>query len=260
MTKLSIIVPIYNVKPFLRRCLDSIKVPEKSLHEVQIILVDDGSTDGSEKIVDEYENRVGFEIIHKKNGGCCSARNAGIEIARGDYITHLDADDAYKDGAIGKMLELVDRYDANIIQMVFDKRQGETTKRVNCSDAQYRLNNLPAYWVLVWNKLYKREFIQSHGIKFKEGLNYDDDSHYNIQCFRFTEWIQGASEATIDHYYDNDGSITHTLNKGKFLNATDAMVELLREENPPQVETIIRERIVKKWTSKQYVEAFGGGR
>ena len=260
MTKLSIIVPIYNVKPFLRRCLDSIKVPDENLHDVQIILVDDGSTDGSEKIVDEYENRVGFEIIHKKNGGCCSARNAGIEIARGEYITHLDADDAYKDGAIEKMLKLIDRYDANIIQMAFNKRQGATIKTVNCLNAQYRLNSLPAYWVLVWNKLYRREFIQSHGIKFKEGLNYDDDSHYNIQCFRYLEWIQGSSEVTIDHYYDNDGSITHTLNKNKFLNATDAMVELLREENPPQVETIIRERIVKKWTSKQYVEAFGGGR
>ena len=120
------------------------------------------------------------------------------------------------------------------------------------------MNALPGWWVLVWNKLYRRNFLTENCIRFLNGLNYDDDAHYNLQCFRCLPTICGSSELLVRHHYDNEGSITHTLNKDKFINATIATVELLREDNPPIVECLIRERIVFKWTGKQYVEAFGG--
>ena len=262
--KLSIIVPVYNVRPFLKRCLDSIRIEEKSLKDVEVILVDDGSTDGSAEICDEYEGltRHGFAIrvIHKKNGGCCSARNAGLEYASGKYVAHLDADDELVEGAVGKMLKLIDRADScDMIQFNFFKHQNGQDKPVNaCQDRGYSLNALPGWWVLVWNKLYRRNFLTENCIHFLSRLNYDDDAHYNLQCFRYLPTICGSSELLVRHHYDNEGSITHTLNKDKFINATIATAELLREDNPPIVERLIRERIVFKWTGKQYVEAFGG--
>jgi len=258
--KLSIIIPVYNAERFLKRCLDSVIIPEDHLKEVEVIIVDDGSTDKSPEIIDAETDRVGFRIIHKPNGGCCSARNAGIKVAKGDYITHLDADDELVDGAVEKMLQLIDLCDfCDMIQFNFYKHQNGEDRAVNsCQDRGYSLKGLPAWWVLVWNKLYKRSFIQDHDVQFLEGLNYDDDAHYNLQCFRYLPTIYGSAEILVRHHYDNEGSITHTLNKDKFINATIATVELLREDNPPIVERLIRERIVFKWTGKQYVEIFGG--
>ena len=251
--KLSIIIPVYNAAPYLKRCLDSIELQDG----VEVIVVDDGSTDKSAKICDEYPV---FMVIHKKNGGCCSARNAGLEYASGEYVAHLDADDELVEGAVGKMLKLIDRADScDMIQFNFFKHQNGQDKAVNsCQNRGYSLSALPGWWVLVWNKLYKRSFIQGHDVQFLEGLNYDDDAHYNLQCFRYLPTIYGSAEILVRHHYDNEGSITHTLNKDKFINATIATVELLREDNPPIVERLIRERIVFKWTGKQYVEVFGG--
>ena len=254
MIKLSIIIPVYNVEPYLRRCLDSVKVQDG----VEVIIVDDGSPDGCPKICDEYacEN---IRVIHKKNGGCCSARNAGMDVAKGEYIAHLDSDDSLMDGAVDKMLRLINTHEEDIIQFNFTKHQDGQDRAVNsCKERGYVLNNLPGWWILVWNKLYKRSFIEEHKLRFLEGLNYDDDTHFNLQCFRYEPTIYGSSELIVRHHYDNEGSITHTLNKNKFINATIATAELLREDNPPIVEKLIRERIVFKWTTKQYIEAFGG--
>ena len=261
--KLSIIIPVYNVDRFLRRCLDSLKIaPERFVNDVEVIIVDDGSTDESGAILDEYAKKNPFYVIHKKNGGCCSARNVGMEIAKGDFIAHLDSDDCLSENAVETMLDAISKHgNSYIIQTNFFMCKGgeKALNRKNAIfDELYTLDSLPPYWVLVWNKLYNRKFIESHNIRFNERMNYDDDAEYNIQCFRYASVIQGYSGTTHEHYYDNDGSITRTLNKDKLLNATVAMTELLRQDNPPIVERIIRERIVRKWTSKEYVKVFGG--
>ena len=90
--KISIIIPVYNVEKYLRRCLNSII--NQTYKDIEIILVDDGSTDNSGKICDEYkekDNRI--VVIHKENGGLSDARNAGIDIAKGKYIGFIDSDD-----------------------------------------------------------------------------------------------------------------------------------------------------------------------
>ena len=91
-TKVSVVIPIYNVRPYLRQCIESVLA--QTLQEIEIILVDDGSTDGCEKICDEYAAQdTRIRVIHKKNGGLVSARKAGSAIARGEYIACLDGDD-----------------------------------------------------------------------------------------------------------------------------------------------------------------------
>lgn len=90
--KVSVIVPIYNMERVLRRCLDSLV--SQTEHDFEVILVDDGSTDNSADICEEYAGRDDrLRIVRKKNGGVCSARNAGLDIARGEYVACVDPDD-----------------------------------------------------------------------------------------------------------------------------------------------------------------------
>ena len=260
--KLSIIIPVYNVAPFLRRCLDSIIVPEEYIHDVEVIIVDDGSTDNSGEICDEEQDRVGFTIIHQKNKGVCAARNAGLDVAKGEYIVNLDSDDCYVPDAIPQLLDIIDKRAAeDVIQFnFFQCKNGNCTitGRQAVFNKIYKLDNLPPYWMLVWNKLYRRSFLEQHNIRFREGMKYDDDTQFNIQCFRYISDLPCVDNIVVKHYYDNEGSITHTINREKFISATEAMLDMLREDNPPMVDRIIRERIVFKWQSKQYRRIFGG--
>ena len=92
MSKISVIVPVYNVEKFIKRCLDSII--NQTMRDLEIILVNDGSTDNSGKICDEYaqlDNRI--TVIHKENGGLSSARNTGLDVATGEWIAFVDSDD-----------------------------------------------------------------------------------------------------------------------------------------------------------------------
>ena len=259
-TKLSIIIPVYNVAPFLRRCLDSVKLTDNMYGEVEVIVVDDGSTDGSGEICDEYKDR--FEIIHQKNGGCCRARNAGVDATLGDYITHLDSDDMYVDGAIETMLKIIDKYgDFDMVQFnhLRCNNDGQITRKFLCDHKPYSLKELPPYWVVVWNKIYKGSFIRDNNIRFRDGLNFDDDRMYNLECFNYTNRIQCVRDITVLKYFDNEGSICHTLNQDKLLNSSEAMISMLRKGDcPPMVQRIIRECMANAWTSKRYDKFFGG--
>lgn len=255
--KLSIIIPVYNVEPFLERCINSLgDLPEG----VEAIFVDDGSPDKCGAILDKYSDC--FTIIHQKNKGVCAARNAGLDAAKGEYIVNLDSDDCYVPDAIPQLLDIIDKRSAeDIIQFnFFQCKDGNCTitGRHAVFNKVYTLDKLPPYWMLVWNKLYRRSFLEQHNIRFREGMKYDDDTQFNIQCFRYISDLPCVDNIIVKHYYDNEGSITHTINREKFISATEAMLEMLREDNPPMVDRIIRERIVFKWQSKQYRRIFGG--
>ena len=92
MKKISVIIPIYNVEKYLKRCIESII--KQTYSNLEIILVDDGSPDGCAKICDEYKNKdERIVVIHKKNGGLSDARNAGLKVATGEIISYIDSDD-----------------------------------------------------------------------------------------------------------------------------------------------------------------------
>ena len=89
----SVIIPVYNVAPYLREALDS--VIGQTYHNLEILIIDDGSTDGSESICDEYKSDARVTVIHQKNGGLSNARNTGLDLAQGEFVCFLDPDDAY---------------------------------------------------------------------------------------------------------------------------------------------------------------------
>lgn len=171
---ISIIIPVYNVAPYLREALDS--VVNQTYRNLEIIVVDDGSTDGSEEICDEYAARDSRVIAtHKKNGGPGSARNAGIDRSTGEYITFLDSDDAYDLSFIRTMFDVSCQENADIVECIFccfhngDKMSMSVEPnaihssfpilkpgRYSRKDALIALvdRNLG---IVVWNKLYKME-------------------------------------------------------------------------------------------------------
>lgn len=119
-TKLSIIVPIYNVAQYLRKCIDSLLTQDLSLSEYEIILVDDGSPDACPQICDDYAAAHStIRVIHRENGGLSAARNSGIEIAQGDYLMFVDSDDYIEPNVLGKLMAQVERENLDVLRYDF---------------------------------------------------------------------------------------------------------------------------------------------
>lgn len=119
MKKLSIIVPVYNVAPYLRKCVFSLI--QQDFSDYEIVLIDDGSTDGSGKICDELsetinDERLEIRVIHQKNRGLSAARNAGIMVARGKYIIFVDSDDYWEENVLGRLMAQVERENLDVLR------------------------------------------------------------------------------------------------------------------------------------------------
>lgn len=192
---ISIIVPIYKVEPYIRRCIDSILAQE--FKNFELILVDDGSLDNCGKICDEYaqtDKRV--KVIHKKNGGQSSARNAGLDVAQGNYVGFVDGDD-FINGKMYKILyENICKYSSDLVVCDFLKvmegtpvvikdniLKNEVTQFTNkealeqlfvYQDGIYVSGSGPSVkWITAWNKLYKRQLFEN--LRFPEGRIFEDE-------------------------------------------------------------------------------------
>ena len=178
---ISVIVPVYNVEKYIKKTLESLL--NQTYENIEIVLVDDGSTDSSSQICDEYakkDNRI--KVIHKENGGVSSARNKGIETARGDYVFYLDSDDTIDEKCLKILKEALERTESDV-----------AVCRVNRIDVN-GLNVDTDFWIeeemvlfrneavektvkeelpnYIWGKLYRKEIF--NGIKFPEGRVFED--------------------------------------------------------------------------------------
>ena len=179
--KVSIIVPIYKVEKYLEKCIDSIL--NQTYKNLEIILVDDGSPDKCPKICDDYAKKdERIKVIHKKNGGLSDARNFGINIATGDYISFIDSDDFISNDYVEYLLNLIVKYDADMSVILPLKFKEESKIKINQKNAKIKVYS--AYKALevmlyqkefdnaAWGKLYSRKIIK--GIEFPKGKLYED--------------------------------------------------------------------------------------
>ncbi len=168
--KVSIIIPVYNVERYLARCLDSVIDASRKLlirdakYSVEIICVNDGSTDGSTKILSKYADKV--KIIEKPNGGLGSARNAGLDIATGDYIMFVDSDDFIARDALVKFVVAAESSNAPIVVSTSFAKDTLDSRRGRLPVGDWKLR--PAKWIAgkkvqysAWNKLYKAELFKA---------------------------------------------------------------------------------------------------
>ena len=181
----SIIIPVYNVRPYLAEALDS--VVNQTYENLEIIIIDDGSTDGSSKVCDEYANNDSrIRLVHQENRGLSAARNLGLDIMNGDVVAFIDPDDKYLPTFVDKMLLTMDRdnVDMTICKHTVLRTIGEMrlvgNERIRPSipnDVYDRVDALLAYAegsinANVWNKIYKREVWGN--IRFPVGHVYED--------------------------------------------------------------------------------------
>ncbi len=175
MSKISIIVPVYNVEKYIDKCLKSLV--HQTLQDIEIIIVNDGTQDKSEEIIEKYvrENQNKIKYYEKSNGGLSSARNHGLEYATGEYIAFLDSDDYVESNMYEEMYNLAKKENADMVECdfilewgfgkkIFDKRREYKTKE----------NMMKKPRVVAWNKIYKREILNKYKIRFPEGLIYED--------------------------------------------------------------------------------------
>lgn len=214
----SIIVPVYNSEQFLRECLESICKQTHSL--LQIICVDDGSVDASWTILQEFASRdKRFTVIRQENKGQGSARNKGLDIAAGEWIAGLDADDYLEPDAIEYALSLVTgEVDAvcysSCVETLRETRQDEVDYLRNKQDGVLTdpAELLEQTNVYFWNKLWRRSFIEQYRLRFTEGLWYED-SAFAYCAFPL---LRGCAFGTrcVHHYRMHGQSImTQTFQK-----------------------------------------------
>ncbi len=210
MNKISVIVPVYNVEQYLAKCLDS--VINQTYKNLEIICVDDGSSDNSGRILDEYaakDERI--KVIHGENRGVSVARNKGLDVATGDWISFLDADDWLDVNAYEKLLKSIKGADVDIIifgnYCVYD---GITAKYKPINIEENKLNDysylLLKLGSLVWNKLYKRSVIENNKLRFVEHIKLSEDGLFNIELMLQYPKIQTIDEGLYYYVIYRQGS------------------------------------------------------
>lgn len=262
MSKLTIIVPIHNEKPYLGRCLTSINPPS----DVEVILIDDGSSDGSAEILRKYEDlpRHGVNVrtfYHRQPWGVSLTRNHGLSLATGDFVTFLDSDDEYHPHAIATILKSIRQEGApDVIQFNHARVYGKELPVLRYTNRTgfYNIDRLPDKWQTVWSKAYRRTFLVEHGITFRTGLQYGEDEIFNLECLRFCREFFNVDAVTVVKHFDNPESLCHTLDRSKLIKFTNELTKLLGDDQNPQEFTAgLRRIIAGHWSSKTYIKHFG---
>ena len=223
---LSIILPIYNVKEYLERCVKSIEA--QSFKDYEVIFVDDGSTDGSGNLADDLSKRFkNSQVIHKVNGGLSSARNAGLEVATGEYVFMIDSDDWIEDNAFETIVKyfktkpdiikfnLIRRPDGKRVFStaepgVYEKQAIEDSLLVNA------IEDTGDFIFSAWSHVYKLDFLNKNSLRFvSEREIGSEDYLFNTQTYLCAESVI-VIEDTIYNYDCRDGSLTQKYRKNLY--------------------------------------------
>ena len=215
MIKVSIFIPIYNVEKYLRRCLDSIV--NQTLKDIECLLINDGSPDQSQKIIDEYVSKYPqlFKSYIKENGGLSDARNFGLNYVTGEYIAFVDSDDWIEPTMYEKMYQTAINQSADLVVCDF-LMEWELTgvsnyiQGLRC-DSNDVSKNLLISPPSAWNKLYKAELFLKTNIRYPIGLWYEDLATTG-KLISFCKKISYVNEAFV-HYIQRTGSIMSTINE-----------------------------------------------
>jgi len=259
MIKLSIIVPIYNVEQYLRKCVDSLL--NQDIGNYEIILVDDGGTDGCPAICDDYARRlengdwkldnVQIRVIHRENGGLSAARNSGIDVAQGEYVMFVDSDDYIEPNVLIGLMEQVERDDLDVLRYrlqyvnphyeVYNPYKSDPFQGNDYSeeptDGVSFLNSRMNTRCYAWQFILRRDLIVNH--KF-ETLNHkseiDDCLFTEGIYFEDTDWTPrmlckakrvASTETVVYNYLMREGSITNAVNRSKQKKVLDDKMRLI---------------------------------
>lgn len=233
MDKISVIVPVYNVEPYIRQSLDSIV--NQTYKNLEIILTDDGSPDNCGKICDEYalkDNRI--KVLHTKNNGLAEARNTGLDIATGDFIGFIDPDDFFELDMYETLYNAITKSKAGLaVCNWYNGYEGNWKKNEIFPDKEILTSKeaFEAFYnhMFVWNKLYRKEVV----CNLRQIENYAEDVHYTFTAFTRTEKVVCVDKC-LCYYRMNPMSKLNTKKFKKnfleFLKISDIEMEYAQEQ------------------------------
>jgi phosphorylcholine metabolism protein LicD/glycosyltransferase involved in cell wall biosynthesis len=247
--KISIVVPVYNVEPYIRKCVKSLI--HQTYKNLEIILIYDGSPDNCGKICDAFaqeDDRI--IVIHQKNGGLSAARNAGLDAASGEYIGFVDSDDWTAPDMFEYLIDNIKKYDADITSCTYYRVESNNSaavsvdKEIHVYDKVEATERLIKEWALFWNKLFKKTLFDN--IKFPKGRNYEG-TYLIHTIYGLAEKIVYLPEPKY-FYYINKQSI---LNTKSVKNLSDCVFARIKRYNDlhemyPNLKHLLMEKVLLK--------------
>lgn len=232
MPKISIIVPVYNVEKYIKRCIDSIIVQTYS--DWELLLIDDGSPDRSGDICDEYarnDNRI--KVFHTVNEGVSSARNLGLDNARGEYVTFIDSDDWIEGKCFEVCVFLMERDMLDILQFSFkrvDDNGNILHRKVNGTNVLSFEEYVKSqqYNVCVWGTFIRYSIIEKKHVRFDRKLKLAEDQVFIFAVMSCSDKLQSIPIAFYNYYF-NVGSATNNTQIEDIMNSSEAMLKLKRK-------------------------------
>lgn len=219
--KVSVIVAAYNIQDYIVKCLESIA--NQTYKNLEAIVVDDGSSDNTGKLADEFaENDNRFTVIHKENGGVSSARNRGIDVASGDFIGFVDGDDTIEDDMYEILVNNVIKYDADISHCGYKLIENgkETlihgTGKIIIQDRKKGVLDLMDGTLIepgIWNKIFRKEIVGD--TRLDENLKINEDLYFNILLFDKASKSVFEDKAKYNYIKRNNSATTSSINNAR---------------------------------------------
>ena len=208
MPKLSIIIPAYNAEQYIRSCLDSILQNSKeSLSKTEIIVINDGSTDNTLKILASYNQYKNIKIHTTKNQGVSAARNLGISLAKGEWVTFIDADDTVNSN-FSKVVSLVENSRSSFI--IFSNYDIETTDKKILTTQTLQSS---MYLSGPWSKIYNRQFLIKYKILFEKDILMGEDMLFNLEVIQNSDAIESYKMGFYNYRQNNNSATRHFNHK-----------------------------------------------
>lgn len=239
---ISVVVPYKNSARWLRRCLDSLT---NQIGDFEFLIVNDHSDDNGPEIAASYADERFRLLDNERVAGVSGARNTGMDHAKGEWITFLDADDDMLPDAWETFQRAIS--DANVIQLSHKRKQAYNERTKRCNSGVYGLDALPECWWGVWNKLFRAEFVKD--IRFDEGLQYGEDGMFVLECLAKDGHILHAEKhlTTTRHRFDNKQSLSHSKTPEDVMIQCDAYEAFLRRQEDPAMKLVVSLEMVKLW-------------
>lgn len=236
---ISVVIPIYNVEDYIQRCVES--VLNQTINNIEIILVDDGSPDKCPEICDSYQKKdERIKVIHKKNGGLASARNAGMRIASGKYLFFLDSDDWLELDGLESLYIVAEEQQVDfvkyrairtgwpgmeenapcMVEPVRELRHGYYSKAQIIEEVYPRLLATPQLTmgavVGAWGALYNLDFLKKNQIEFYEEVKFSEDLIFSANVVRAANSFYFIDSPGVYHYFFNKKSISKSFREGRW--------------------------------------------
>lgn len=252
MVNISVVVPVYNMERFLPKCMEALLT--QTYQDMEIILVDDGSIDDSAAMCDKYgaDEPRRIRVIHKANGGLSSARNAGMDAAKGKYVIFPDPDDWTEPDYLLRLSELIEheKADMSCIGHYIDwddhsvaAGEGESVRLMTGKEAQRALLLQPRMSGFAWNKLYCLEIIRKHKICFGDDVGVTEDLDFAYRYLKYCERVVFDPQARLYHYYQRAGAATHSGFSPKKLDSIHTYRKIAADTDMPELRIAAHEEI-----------------